>query len=119
MWLPFPELFPLLLLLLAFLRSRLSPHTLNAPDAFGRPRSTCSNYDFTLQTTATGLEADLNYPDATGSVTKLYGDGPTFASAEYHAASTNGLKAWPSVLDDPTNPGDGLTPGVGSTPTPF
>jgi hypothetical protein len=85
-------------------------------DAFGRPRSTCSNYDFTLQTTAPGLEADLNYPDAAGSATKLYGDVPTFANAVYNTASATGLKAWPSVIDDPTNPGDGLTPGVGSTP---
>jgi len=85
-------------------------------DAFGRPRSTCSNYDFTLQTTTSGLLADLDYPDATGSATKLYGDVPTFLSAEYNTASELGMKAWPSVIDDPTSPGDGLTPGVSSTP---
>jgi hypothetical protein len=78
-------------------------------DAFGRARSTCSSYDFSLDDaeTETGkpLLDYLSYP--TNVKSKFYGDIPVYDSA-----------AWPEVVLD-TTPGSllgALTPGQADTP---
>jgi len=78
-------------------------------DAFGRARSTCSSYDFSVDAadTETGqpLLDYLSYP--TNANSKFYGDVPVYDAA-----------AWPEVVLD-TTPGSllgALTPGQADTP---